>query len=210
MKNILNFKMFETKSKDKKWSKNDTILVLYYYKFGLRKLAIDDDDFANSYLGTLKQRLKLQSLNIMYLLSNGETGYEHVSKTQEQVVEEYGKYEEEELRKVVLDIMDKTDVQENLKLVSLIKLDKEEREKKKKATKKKIDIDKEISKKYGKNLKRVDDLETFDIPFEVGDEITHKAFGSGIIVDIIDDKKLNIIFDNGKKGIYLYNPNIIK
>ena len=131
-----------------KWNKEDTIITLYFTKYGIKGLPVKDEkELAEFLIGTTETSLILQSLNIRYILGYDEGTLTDFSKLQERVVDEYHKLSEENLRKMVIDIIDKRDFQENIKRVKEVRKAKEV-EQKKKASQAELD---EIFRKMGKD-----------------------------------------------------------
>jgi len=109
MNKLLTFKLFEYRSGKKiktRWTANDAIIALYYEKFGLNKLGITSsqvENFVNEYIGSTEASLKMQALNIQYILSlndkyNKPKGLPDFSKAQLDAVTKYNKLSEPELR----------------------------------------------------------------------------------------------------------------
>tara|TARA_R110000772_G_scaffold4683_7_gene16772 strand:+ start:5478 stop:5960 length:483 start_codon:yes stop_codon:yes gene_type:complete len=98
-----------------KWDKNDSILTLYFVKFGLLKLPVEDEkEFAEWIIGSSEASLTLQSLNVRHLLGHDEYTLTDYSKFQEEAVNEYCDLSEEDLREIVLSIIDDRDVEQNI------------------------------------------------------------------------------------------------
>lgn len=89
---------------DHKWTKNDTIILLYYYKFGTKYLGITEKEIV-SFIGTTIDSLKMQSANIRRL-DNGLGGLSDYSVIQREVYDEYNNHIEYNLRSKVKEIMD--------------------------------------------------------------------------------------------------------
>lgn len=138
-----------------KWNKEDTIITLYITKFGVKGLPVKDEkEIAELVIGTTEASLVMQSLNIRYILGYDEGVLTDFSKLQEKVVDEYHSLSEDKLKNVVIDIIDKRDINGNIEKVKQIKKAKEA-ERKKKAAQAELD---EIFRKMGKDpskMKRV-------------------------------------------------------
>lgn len=131
-----------------KWNKEDTIITLYFTKYGIKGLPVKDEkDLAEFVIGTTETSLVLQSLNIRYILGYDEGTLTDFSKLQEKVVDEYHGLSEDKLKNVVIDIIDKRDINGNIEKVKQIKKAKEV-ERKKKASQAELD---EIFRKMGKD-----------------------------------------------------------
>lgn len=99
-----------------KWNKEDAILTLYYVKFGLRNLPVKDEkEFAEWIIGSTVNSLTMQSANIRCLLGYNDGVLTDYSKDQEFVVNNYNKLSKDELGKLVNSIIDKRDVNKNIK-----------------------------------------------------------------------------------------------
>lgn len=109
-----------------KWNKEDTIITLYYTKYGIKGLFVKDEkELAEFIIGTTETSLFLQSLNIRYILGYDEGTLTDFSKLQERVVDDYHNLSEDKLKNIVLDIIDKRDIDGNIKRVKEIKKAKE-------------------------------------------------------------------------------------
>jgi hypothetical protein len=132
--------------REHKWNKDDTIITLYYYKFGIRRLPVKtDSELAETIIGSSLDSLRMQSANVSYIIS--KKGLDCPSKLQKDIVEEYDKMGETDLRNEVLQIIGNTDrvviVAERIQI-----LKEKEKENKKKDEKKKLDI---MFRKMGKD-----------------------------------------------------------
>jgi len=119
-----------------KWNKEDTILNLYYVKYGLKGLSMKDEaELSECAIGASKASLTMQSSNIKYAL--GEEGnLTDFSSLQEETVNFYNKFPQEDLRQICLKILDKRDYVANRDKVMKIKKDKE----RKKAEEQKVEL----------------------------------------------------------------------
>lgn len=132
--------------REHKWNKEDTIVTLYYQKYGIRHLPVKDDkELAETIIGSSLDSLRMQSANVQFILE--KTGLDCPSKLQKEIVEDYDKMRESDLRNEVLSIIKNS---ERLIVVAeRIKLRQEkEKEDKKKDDKKKLDA---IFRKMGKD-----------------------------------------------------------
>ena len=131
-----------------KWNKEDTIITLYFTKYGIKGLPVKDEkDLAEFVIGTTETSLVLQSLNIRYILGYDEGVLTDFSKLQEKVVDEYHGLSEDKLKNIVIDIINKRDINGNIEKVKQIKKAKEV-ERKKKASQAELD---EVFRKMGKD-----------------------------------------------------------
>lgn len=108
-----------SKIRDHKWDKDDSILTLYYVKFGLNNLPIQDEkEFAEWVIGSSVGSLILQSANVRHVLGYNKSDFtlDCPSENQEWAVEKYDKMEKSELEKIVNRIIEKRDIQENIKI----------------------------------------------------------------------------------------------
>lgn len=113
-----------------KWSKNDTILTLYYVKYGLNGLPIkSEDELAVNYIGTSKGSLMMQSANMRYILGDQSNILKDFSKMQSKIFDEYNRLSKEELKKIVLNIIENTDIDDNMKKIRVARLEREQKEK---------------------------------------------------------------------------------
>lgn len=101
------------------WSKNDTIITFYTVKYGLKGLPVKDTkDLAEGVIGATVASFNMQSSNIRYLLGYDEGTLDHHSETQENVVNEYNNTPLEDLRSLVINIIDKSNYNDNLKKIA--------------------------------------------------------------------------------------------
>ena len=128
--------------REHKWDKDDTIITLYYTKFGIKHLPVKDEkDLAENIIGSSLDSLKIQSSTL------GKTHDVSFSKIQREVVDEFKKMQETDLRDVVLEIFG--DTERKVVVDERIKERKEnEKEEKAKEEKKKLDS---IFRKMGKD-----------------------------------------------------------
>lgn len=134
------------------WDKDDTIINLYYVKYDLKGLPVKDvKDLAEMVIGSSVASLNMQSANIRFVLGEDQGVLDCFSKVQEQVVNEYNKLSQEELKNLVIDIISKRDLEENVKIAKSKKLDKEKKDKEKK---RQADLD-EMWRKLGKDPKKM-------------------------------------------------------
>lgn len=111
-----------------KWNKEDSILTLYYVKFGLRRLPVKDEiEFAEWIIGSTETSLTMQSANVRYLLGFEDGILTDFSAVQKEAVEQYSKVEEEILRKIVIAIIDKRDVKQNIANSKAKKVEKQKK-----------------------------------------------------------------------------------
>jgi len=213
MKNILNYKLFEYRSGAKiktRWTANDAIITLYYEKFGLHRLGITEseiEEFVNYNIGSTESSLKMQGLNVRYILSlnrgDKPEGLPDFSKAQIDAVKKYNKLSESELREVVKDILKKITDEE--KLNNAIRAEKKRKEEEKLSQ---PIISSIPLGRYGNPMQPLKDVEKdISIPLKVGDIINHKKFGKGIVVDIVGNL-IDIKFEKYSKSkqiIYDYD-----
>ena len=217
-----------------RWTKNDVIIAFLYTKFTLRKVGVTDDDtqlesFVNEYIGSIANSIKMESLNIKYLLclkhNEQPEGLEHYSKTQELVVNEYDKYNENELSEIVnliLDSMTEEEKKTNLSIADGINAEiNAEKEKHrlevlaKKEEKARIALVKKTQKeKYASmstdykpmtfkqmnpsKVKYVSNIVN-NVFASIGDVLDHKKYGKGAVKEI-DGDRITIIFRDKAVG----------
>ena len=217
-----------------RWTKNDVIIAFLYTKYSLRKVGVTDDDaqlesFVNEYIGSISNSLKMEAMNIKYLLCikhNEEiNGLTHYSKAQEEVVNEYDRCDENELAEIVNNILDNmTEEQRKINLSIADGINAElnaEKEKhrlevlaKKEDKKRKALIKKAQKEKYAKlsddckpltfkqmNPNKIKYVSTVvnNIFTNIGDIIDHKKYGKGAVKEI-DGNKLTIKFRDKEIG----------
>ncbi len=224
MKNIIDYKLFEGKTGKKiktKWTVNDSIITLYYEKYGLHDFGITEDEieeFVNYNIGSTETSLNMEAAGVRHIISlnKGEIpkGLPHFSKAQVEAVLKYNKYSKSELREVVKQILDNiTDdekIDNAIKAEEKKKEEREERRQKEREEQKKLLLKPPVNR-YDKEMKSLTRFEkNVDIPLIVGDTIKHKRFGKGEIIDI-DGDLLEIKFYSQKDiKFIIYNPEYIE
>lgn len=93
------------------WSKNDTILSLYYTKFGNKGLYLKTEEDIAKFIGTSSSSLKMQSANIRAIMGQTKNSLSDYSQIQLETFNEYNGMSEYELRKVVKDIINQDEVE---------------------------------------------------------------------------------------------------
>lgn len=224
MKNIVDYKLFEGKSGKKiktRWTVNDSIITLFYEKFGLHDLGIMEDqieEFVNWNIGSTETSLNMEAAGIRWILSQNKgeipTGLPHFSNAQKDAVLKYNKYSKSELKKVVEKILD--EITDDEKIENGIKAEEKKKEERIEKRKKEREEQRKLSKiipkdRYDKEMKPLAGFENDIIaPLNVGDIIKHKRFGEGEILDI-DGSLLEIKFKSEKDIKYIiYNPEKIE
>ena len=134
--------------REHKWDKDDTIITLYYTKFGTKHLPVKDDkELAETVIGSSLDSLKMQSSNVNFVLGKNYGTLNCFSKLQKQVVEELKNKSETDLKDMVLDIIENTD--RKIVVADRIKIRQEiQKEERAKEDKKKLDA---IFRKMGKD-----------------------------------------------------------
>jgi len=206
-----------------KWTKNDVIIAFLYTKFTLRKVGVTDEatqleNFVNEYIGSISNSLKMESLNIKYLLclkhNEQPEGLEHYSKTQELVVNEYDKYSENELSEIVNLILDSMTEEEKLKNMEMadgvnaeINAEKEKhrlevlakkeekarlalvkKTQKEKYTTTSTDYKPMTFKQMNPSKKKYVASIVSNVFANIGDVLDHKKYGKGSVKDIVGDR----------------------
>lgn len=134
------------------WDKDDTIINLYYVKYELKGLPVKDvKELAEFVIGSSVSSLNMQSANIRYVLGEDTGVLDCFSKIQEEVVNEYHKLPESTLKDIVIDIISKRDIEENIKIS---RLKKSEKEKKEKVKQQQLEMD-EMWRRMGKDPKKM-------------------------------------------------------
>lgn len=87
-----------------KWNDDDLILLLYFYKYGTKRLLITNVEMSEK-LGISLDILKKESLNIGYTLHGKIKGTKKIKK----IIDEFLKKDESDLRNIVFDIINSTD-----------------------------------------------------------------------------------------------------
>jgi len=98
------------KIKEHKWNREDTIISLYYYKFGVKYLypiVKDEVELAKNIIGSSVESLRIQAANIGCVLT--KRGSESPSKLHETIVEEFSGVNENDLREEVIQIIESDD-----------------------------------------------------------------------------------------------------
>ena len=92
------------------WTVNDTILCLYYSRYGLKNLYFKKEDELCDFIGCSIAALKKHSMNIRFLNGYSTGVLDHYSKQQEEVVEEYKTATERKLFLKVKEIINQDEV----------------------------------------------------------------------------------------------------
>ncbi len=95
------------------WSKEDTILCLYYTKYGTNGLYLKTDESLAGFIGTTSGSLKMQSANIRALMGHTEQSLSDYSQLQSDVYNEYGKMSQLELMRVCKNIIGQDEHERN-------------------------------------------------------------------------------------------------
>ena len=98
------------KIREHKWDREDTIISLYFYKFGVKHLfpiVKDEIELAENIIGSSVDSLRMQSANIGYVIT--KRGLDCPSKLQESIVEEFNGVSENDLREEVIQIIENSD-----------------------------------------------------------------------------------------------------
>ena len=116
------------------WDKDDTILTLYFVKYDLKGLPVKNEkDLAEGVIGSTKASLVMQAANIRYVLGFTEGILDCFSDIQKKVVDEYNTKTFEELKDIVVEIINKRDINGNIEKVRKSQKLKEDEKKKKEA-----------------------------------------------------------------------------
>jgi len=118
-----------------KWTKDDTILTLYYVKHGIKDIPVKtEEELAIDIIGATLQSLKMQAANVRKVLGDSKEGsyvLDDFSKIQEKVVADYKGMNKDELQEIVDDIIMNADKIANRKAVKeMEKLKADEKDKK--------------------------------------------------------------------------------
>ena len=101
------------------WTENDTILCLYFTKFGVKNTYFKDKFELCDFIDTSDGSLIKQSMNIRFLMghtTNVLTDYSHI---QEEVYQKYGKMTQYQLFEIVKQITDHDKVQRDRILIKM-------------------------------------------------------------------------------------------
>lgn len=135
-----------------KWNDEDTIISLYFTIYGIKGLPVQDDiDLAEGIIGTTIASLHMQCANIRCVLGEDTGILTDFSRLQENIVNEYRKTTFDELKTIVLDIIESRDIDFNRQRVLEIK---NSREQKLIAKLKQKELD-EIFRKMGKDPRKM-------------------------------------------------------
>jgi len=170
------------------WTKNDAIITLYYYYFGFEKIRItmsQVESFVNEFIGSTESSLKMHCLNFKYLLE--DSGLSNYSQFQLEVLEQYGKYNERDLRTVVIEILDNTTEEEKAKNRFLASSERKE------------EVKERVISSVPDGLISINDISN-ENPVNVGDILNHKIFGIGEVLSV-DGKVLNLKFESTNKKV---------
>ncbi len=83
------------------WSENDTVLCLYYTKFGVRNTYFKDEYDLCNFIDTTIGSLTKQSMNFRFLMGFTTKVLTDFSHLQEEVHEKYGKMSQYQLFEIV-------------------------------------------------------------------------------------------------------------
>jgi hypothetical protein len=95
------------------WSKEDTILCLYYTKYGTHGLYLKTEDSLAKFIGTSAGSLKMQSANFRALMGQTEHSLSDYSQLQADVYNEFGGVSQYELMKVCKNIIGQDEYERN-------------------------------------------------------------------------------------------------
>lgn len=133
-----------------KWTKDDTIITLYYVLYDLKGLPVSDvNDLAEIIIDSTVPSLQMQAANVRYAMGETTNVLTDFSKLQEEVVNQYRKLSYNELHDIVLRIIDR-----RTEKIEKLKSDKEDRIKKEREDKNKVELDM-IFRKMGKDPKKM-------------------------------------------------------
>lgn len=95
------------------WSKDDTILTLYYTKYGTYGLYLKSESDIAKFIGTSVSSLKMQSGNMRALMGENQMSLSDYSKLQEDVYNEYGEFSKISLMRKVKKIINQDTYERN-------------------------------------------------------------------------------------------------
>ena len=92
------------------WTDDDTILALYYGRYGLKNLFIKTDQEMANFIGTTVCSLKRGSMNMRHLCGYTDRTLHDTSEQQESIFAEYGSYDQYKLFCKVKEIIDQDEI----------------------------------------------------------------------------------------------------
>jgi hypothetical protein len=95
------------------WTKNDTIITLYFTKYGCRGLHLKTEDELSKFIGVSSGSLKMQSANIRTLMGLSEGSLSDYSALQQEVFNEYNSMGQYKLMSVVKKITGQDELERN-------------------------------------------------------------------------------------------------
>jgi hypothetical protein len=140
-------------TKENKWNKDDSIITLYFTKFGTKYLPVKDVFELVGKMGMDIETLKNQSVGFGNIINKKN---ESATKLQKTVIEEFDTKDEKEFREIVIEILDNEERQVIINQRVSLHQDVDS-EKKKKEDKKKLDT---IFRKMGKDPSKMKSLGT--------------------------------------------------
>lgn len=120
------------KSRLHDWDKDDTIITLYFVKYDLKGLPVKDEkELAENIIGSTKASLIMQAANVRYVLGYTDGILDCFSAIQKQIVDEYNNLTFDELKEIVIGIIDKRDINGNIQKVRAAQKEREDLKKQK-------------------------------------------------------------------------------
>jgi len=95
------------------WSKDDTILCLYYTKYGTKGLYLKNEEALADFIGSTSRSLKMQSANFRALMGQSNQSLSDYSQLQSEVFNEYNQLSQYELMKVCKNIIGQDEYERN-------------------------------------------------------------------------------------------------
>lgn len=155
------------------WTFDDFVLVVYYYKYGFRKLQLTVQQVANIYIGTTEASFVMQLANIRKLYGETENVLSDYTPTQLAIAKWCDSLTENELQDKVENILDGVSDEQKEENEELVRL-KEERLEQEREVRKQVKDKKEAKEKVKQLNKSMSDL------------ITHKKVS---LADLTDQEK---------------------
>lgn len=92
------------------WTDDDTILALYYGRYGLKNLYFKTDKDMADFIGTTICSLKKGSMNMRYLCGYSDKTLTDASYQQKRIYDEYGKFGEYKLFSKVKELINQDEI----------------------------------------------------------------------------------------------------
>jgi hypothetical protein len=101
------------------WSENDTILTLYFTKYGTKGLYLKTDKDISNFIGVSIGSLKMQSSNIRALMGQKTNVLSDYSTIQEKIFNKYNEFSQIQLMRIVQEIIGQIDYERKQLLIKM-------------------------------------------------------------------------------------------